>query len=66
MNRALLTCWGNLFSQIDGHASEPHKEESSFPVRIEITATLILRGIEAMHMIKKGNLFYRTSLSKIK
>ncbi len=30
------------------------------------TATSIISGIEAMHMVKKGNLFYWTSLSKIK
>jgi len=30
------------------------------------TATSIISGIEAMHMVKKGNLFNWTSLSKIK
>ncbi len=30
------------------------------------TATAIISGIEAMHMVKKGNLFYWTSLPKIK
>ncbi|PEM43183.1 hypothetical protein CN636_17165 [Bacillus toyonensis] len=30
------------------------------------TATYIISGIEAIHIVKKGNLFYWTSLSKIK
>ncbi len=30
------------------------------------TATFIISGIEAMHIVKKGQLFHRTSLFKIK
>jgi hypothetical protein len=30
------------------------------------TATSIICGVEAMHMIKKDNLFHETSLPKIK